>query len=114
MGSKVSSAAARFLKVEKIQLKKLLLLFKKKLELEQFAEILPALVTVSSVDGPADVVPVDFGCDQFLLGDGNSGNDDDGEGDGVDCGVNGVHQSEGQEAGKSGECTELHDGGWES
>lgn len=82
------------------------------MELEEFAKILPALVTVSRFDGPADVVPVDFSCDQFLLGDGNSGDDDDCEGNGVDCGVNGVDQSEGQEAGKSGECAELHDGGW--
>ena len=41
---------------------------------------------------------MDLGGDQFLLGDGDSGNDDDSEGDGVNGSVGGVDQSEGQEA----------------
>jgi len=40
---------------------------------------LSALVAVSRLDWPADVVSVDLSGDQLLLGDGNSGDNDDGQ-----------------------------------
>ena len=72
---------------------------------------LPSLVTVSAlnVGRLPDVLPVDLCCDQRLLGDGDSSDDDDGQRDGVDGGVNGVDVSQ-HEAGKTGEVFELHVG----
>ncbi len=73
----------------------------------------PTLVTVSALDvlGLPDVLSVDLSCDQLLLCDGDSGDDDDGQGDRVDGGVNGVDVSQ-HEAGECGEVFELHLGLW--
>ncbi len=75
----------------------------------------PTLVTVSALDvlGLPDVLPVDLGGDQLLLCDGNSGDDDDGQGDRVDGGIDGVDQSDGQEAGDGGDNAGVHVGGRE-
>ena len=74
---------------------------------------IPTLVTVSALNmlWLPDVLPVDLSCDQLLLGDGNSGDDDDGQGDRVDGGIDGVYQSNGQEAGDGGDNTSVHFGG---
>ena len=71
---------------------------------------LPSLVAVSAaVDGFADVLTVDFGGNELLLGDGNASDDDDSEWDGVNGGLNIADVGQGK-AGESGEVLELHFG----
>ena len=77
--------------------------------------VLPTLVTVSALFmcGLPDVLSVDLSCDQLLLCDGDSGDDNDGQGDRVDSGIDGVDQSDGQEARDGGDNAGVHVGGRE-
>ena len=73
---------------------------------------LPSLVAVSAaLDGFADVLTVDFGGNELLLGDGDAGDDDDGEGDGVNGGLDAADVGQ-SKAGQTGEVLKLHFGCW--
>lgn len=79
---------------------------------------LPSLLTVrgctvttrGNLNGPLDVIPVDFSCNEFFLGDGDPSDDNHGKRDRVNSGVDGVDQGEAHEASEGGEHAELHDG----
>ena len=81
-------------------------------------KVLPALLSIASavlgVGVGGDVLAVDLGGDELLLGDGDAGDDDDSQGHGVDGGVDGVEEGEGHEAGSSSDSAEMHVGGWVS
>ena len=79
-------------------------------------KVLPALLSIASavlgVGVGGDVLAVDLGGDELLLGDGDAGDDDDSQGHRVDGGVDGVEEGEGHEAGSSSDSAEMHVGGW--
>jgi hypothetical protein len=52
---------------------------------------------------------VDLGGDELLLGDGDAGDDDDGEGDGIDGSLDAADVGQGK-AGQTGEVLQLHFG----
>ena len=77
--------------------------------------VIPALVSVAAavlgVDVGGDVLTVDLSSDELLLGDGDAGDDDDGEGDGVNGGLDAADVGQ-SKAGQTGEVLKLHFGCW--
>ena len=66
---------------------------------------------VLGVDVGGDVLTVDLSSDELLLGDGDTGDDDDGEGDGINGGLDAADVGQ-SKAGQTGEVLKLHFGCW--